>query len=731
MDIIKNVFNAGELSPKVWGRTDIEKRAAGTKTMLNTIPLPQGGTTRRPAFEFIKTAKNNNTAIKLIPFVFSTTQAYIMEFGPSYIRFFMNGGQVQEVDANTLLLLHFNGDDNDTDIIDEGATVHTVTVNNNAKLKTNQKKFGPSSCYFDGEDDYLSISDHADFNLAGDEFTIDFWIRRNGGTGTENIFSQHNSGGEHYELTYNSSSNVLQFGYHNGTVYTIVLYTLTTVLEDDTWYHIAVIRGWGGGANTWALTVNGVAVATLSDSDSIADCDGDFQIGDRAGNSFKGWIDEFRLSDVARWTADFIPPSAQYPGGDDTGNVYEVATSYNESDLHDLQFTGSYDTLYLTHKNHAPAQLVRSGHNNWALNNITFAANSQPAEWSNNNGWPRTCAFYQDRLVFASTTTLPSRLWLSKTENYTDLTTGSNDADGMVLNLLSGTSDTIFWLSSAKTILCGTDTGIQSIAASTGSNTALTPTNRRNYKESYFGTAEISPVKLGDLIIHAGNPASKIRELMYSWESDGFRSSDLTVLADHLVAGYTIKEFAYQQTPNETVWARRSDGALIALTFMQEQNVVGWSHHTSGEIESIACIPGETEDELWIAVHRNINSNTCTHIERLRPFAETSFNSSFFLDSGLSYNGSEIAEVNNLDHLDGNNVTYLADGNIETATVANNSISLNNNASQVTVGIPYNSDLELLPPEVETNSGPISFEEKKGHRNRDYMSKLGRRNLWP
>ena len=69
------------------------------------------------------------------------------------------------------------------------------------------------------------------------------------------------------------------------------------------------------------------------------------------------------------------------------------------------------------------------------------------------------------------------------------------------------------------------------------SNAALTPTNKRNFKESYFGCSRATPIKLGSLIIHVGNPGSKVRELSYSWQNDGFSSTDLTVLADHLFEG--------------------------------------------------------------------------------------------------------------------------------------------------------------------------------------------------
>lgn len=493
--IVKRLFNSGELTPKVYGRSDLDKWEGGVKTMINFVPLPQGGVQRRPGFEYISSAKNNTADVRLIPFQFSSTQAYIIETGNSYFRFYMNGGQI--LDAN---------------------------------------------------------------NAA-----------------------------------------------------------------------------------------------------------------------------------------------------------YEVAHNYTQNDLATLQYTQSFDTLIITHRNHHPKTLTRSGHNAWTFGNVNFANNSTPAEWGSNNGYPRACTFYQDRLVFASSTLFPSRLWLSITGNYYDMTTGTNDSDGMLLNLLSGTSDVIYWIASGKTIIAGTDTGIQSIGAGTAASSAITPTNKKNQKESYFGSAEVGPVKLGDVVIYAGNPASKVRELAFSWESDAYKSSELSVLADHLLSGSTVTQFAYQQNPFEIVWCLRSDNTLLALTYMQEQKVVAWSRHdTNGNICSIACIPGTYETELWAAVHRNINNSTRTYIERLSTFLPKAFNNSDYADSFLSFSRNNAANtVSGLDHVNGMVVQYISNGVTGTATVANNSISLINNSTVGMVGLQYNSSLDLLVPEPELQTGSATFKTRR------------------
>ena len=92
---IINSFAAGELSPRLMGRTDSPKYAAGCETMENFMALPHGGAKRRGGTRFINEVKNSAHTVRLIPFEYNVDQTYVLEFGNNYIRFYTNGGQVQ------------------------------------------------------------------------------------------------------------------------------------------------------------------------------------------------------------------------------------------------------------------------------------------------------------------------------------------------------------------------------------------------------------------------------------------------------------------------------------------------------------------------------------------------------------------------------------------------------------------------------------------------------------
>ena len=90
----QNSFNAGELSPLVEARFDISKYASGCQILENAIPIVEGGAKKMPGTYFIKSTKYSFRKARLVPFSFSTSQTYLLEFGHEYIRFFTNEGQI-------------------------------------------------------------------------------------------------------------------------------------------------------------------------------------------------------------------------------------------------------------------------------------------------------------------------------------------------------------------------------------------------------------------------------------------------------------------------------------------------------------------------------------------------------------------------------------------------------------------------------------------------------------
>lgn len=206
----------------------------------------------------------------------------------------------------TVLLLHMEGADASTTFTDESGK--TVTANGNAQIDTAQSKFGGSAMLCDGTEDWITAPDSADFYFNGN-FTVDFWIRCNS-TVTTRWCGQWTDGNNGWRL-YNVDATDMRFDiYSSGSL--IVNITAAHGMSVDTWYHIALVKN----GTTYTIYKNGTSIGSTTDADVMANYTGTFGIGYDGNSStspLNGWIDEFRVSKgIARWTANFTPPSAPY-----------------------------------------------------------------------------------------------------------------------------------------------------------------------------------------------------------------------------------------------------------------------------------------------------------------------------------------------------------------------------------------------------------------------------------
>lgn len=87
-------FTGGEFAPPLYYRTDLQKYSTGCKTLKNFIVHPHGGASNRPGLEYIDATKDSTKKSRLIPFEFSTEQAYVIEAGNLYFRYYKDGGQI-------------------------------------------------------------------------------------------------------------------------------------------------------------------------------------------------------------------------------------------------------------------------------------------------------------------------------------------------------------------------------------------------------------------------------------------------------------------------------------------------------------------------------------------------------------------------------------------------------------------------------------------------------------
>jgi len=487
-NILINDFGAGEISPKYEGRINIPDYVRGCRTLQNMIPMTSGGVTKRPGSYYVATGKTLGKKVRLVPFEFSDTQAYILEFGVSYIRVYKDQGAVY------FFLLTIDA--------------------------------GPAP---------------ADWAAAA---TI------TGGSSSETCKVVSKIDSTHY-----------------------VCKALTGEFDDG---------------------------EILSDGTNSRDC------------------------------------GAGYPTYDYDYTPCEITTTYTEDELPELQFVQSADTLYIVHPAHAPATLTRTGHDVWTLAGISITQGGGDDDLEAADYRPSCMAFLDERLIVAGSNNKPQSLYGSVVADWDNYTIGTTSADAFKYTIAAKKVNRILWLAGHDQLLFGTMGG--EWRAADLAPDAL-PIIRQ---QSTFGSKNLQALTLNEGVIFVTRNGRRVRYMSYDYQTDGYRSPDLTKLAEHITGtGAGIVSWDYQQDPDSTLWAVRDDGVLLSFSLDVDYNVRAWARHiTDGAVESVAVISGTSEDEVWISVKRTIEDVEYRYIEYLKPRDwGTSQKDYFFVDSGLTYDG--------------------------------------------------------------------------------------------
>nr|BAR15680.1 putative tail tubular protein B [uncultured Mediterranean phage uvMED] len=760
-------FTGGELSPRLDGRTDLTKYSSGCSTLENLVVYPHGSAARRPGSTFLAEVANSANKTRLIPFEFSTTQTYMLEFSNLKMRVYKDSGAVLEGDK----------------------TITGITQANPAVVTAS------SHGYSDGDEVLISsVSGMTEVNgkrfLVADKTTNTFELQDKDGVDiNSSSFTAYSSGGV--------SNKVFELA----TPYTTAqLFDLKFAQSADVMYitHPAheVEKLSRTGHTSWTLT------------------DVDFT---------KGPMQDANTTDTT------LNPG-QSAVGTGIALVASAVTGINggsgflSTDVGRFVFlSGGYAKITgVTNTTNAVITIIT------ALSGASATADWRLGAFSDTTGHPSSVTFFEQRLVFAGTTNQPQTVFFSKSGDYENMDANIGgtvaDDDAIIYTIASNQVNAIRFMTATRTLIIGTAGG--EFTVSGGSvDTAITPTNILIKKQSNHGAANVDAISVGNATLFLQRAKRKIRELAYNFDVDGYIAPDMTILAEHVTEG-GITQIAYQQEPNQLVYAVRGDGELAGLTYQREQQVTAWHRHifggrfgnatitvtdfaniadgtrivftkadgttttftsatsaTSGKFhttssnnqtatnlktlidadsnftatvssnvvtitetsplstgfltitslddnvrlaktdegkavcESVAVIPtDDTEYQVYVIVKRTINGATRRFVEILNVFDfdqtdNTSFN---FLDSALSYSGSAVSTISGLDHLEGQTVSILADGATHPdKTVSSGSITLDRSSRNVKVGLAYRSLLQTMRLNAGSQNGTSQGKTKR------------------
>ena len=665
-------FTAGELSPRLDGRTDVSKYFNGCKTLQNFVIHPHGGASRRPGTKFVREVKTSSNFTRLIPFEFNVTQAYILEFGQNYFRIHKDGGTV----------------------VSGGSPVEVATVYTSAQVS--EIKFTQSADVM-----YLAHPSHPVQKIARtshtawtisevnflrgpmqDSNTTDTTLTANNRTGSVTISASTST----FVATDVGRLVRLHDGFAKITNFASGTSVTATVQEN------------ADGRTELMPSYTATTVRFYEGDPSSTGLEHNDRMTDTAGNFI---VEGFKVGQKVTITG-------ASNGGNNVTNALIVQVTADT-----ILFSPSVDLV-----NEAAGQSV-------TINGVLEAdKNFSLGAFSATTGHPAAVSFYEQRLVFANTTAQPQTIFFSVAGSFEDFNDGINPADALIYTIGSNQVNVIRYLASGRVLIVGTSGGEFAVSAS-GTTEPISPTNAQIKRQANYGSANIQPIQVGNVTMFVQRASRKIRELVYNFDEDSYQAPDLTVLAEHITES-GITELAFQQEPDNVVWCVLTNGKFVGMTYRREENVVGWHEQIIGGsfgsgdavVESVAVIPGDlNEDEVFLVVKRTIGGATKRYIEFFSNFDFGSdVQDAFFVDSGLTYSGSAATTISGLDHLEGQTVSILANGATHPdKTVSSGSITLDRSVTKAHIGLSYNSTLQTMRIDAGGTEGTAQGKIKRIH----------------
>lgn len=727
MKTLLRSFAGGEITPELYGRIDLTKYQTGLATCRNFTVLPHGPAARRPGFKFRVEARDSTRAVRLIPFSYSADQTVVLEFGHLTIRFLVGGNALLEANVaissivgSTVTTGSAHGYTSNDDVY-IGSRFHRITVTG-ANTFTTADRWGNATTasganvarvytvaspytetdlfalHFAQDSDILTIT-HPSYaarelkRLGATNWTltsVSFTPTLAAPAGlavTPTIATAGNESPQSYVITavaadgiteslasdaVSTSNNLAVSGNYN---------TLTWTPDASVYrYRLYKQRGGSYGYVGQAPLITGETISSITRVTTTATLT-------TAANHNLSNGDVVKVSGAtpAQYNGTFTitvtgPTTFTYTMGSDPGASASPVGSY-------IAIEAIVDDNVLADTSVTPPEDL-----------ITLNTGS--------GEYPSAVTYYEQRRWFAGSGNYPQTVWATRNGTQSNLTSSvpSRDDDGLEFRIASQQQNAIRHLMPLSDIIALTVGGEFRIFADNAPN--ITPTSLSIKPQGYSGASNVQPALAQGSILYVQAQGSRIRELAYNWQNSAYSSIDISIMAPHLFNGYSVTDLAYVRAPVPTLWAVRSDGTLLGMTYVPEQQVYGWHQHvTDGTFESVCVVSEGLEDVLYVVVRRTIASRTVRYIERLQSREFTAQEDAFFVDSGLTYDGSPVSTVTGLWHLEGKAVQILADGAVHPSrTVSGGSITLDDTYSVIHVGLAYTSDLKTLPLALENRA---------------------------
>ena len=721
--VLQRSFAGGEMSPEMYGRIDDVKYQSGAATMRNFIARPQGPAENRPGFKMVRAVKDSTKKVRIIPFTYSTTQTMVIELGEGYFRFHTQGA--------TLL--------SGTPSAWDNSTAYVV-----------------GDLVLDGGNKFYAIQDGT--NKATSD--TDYWYAM-----PAEVYEIPNPylEDELFDIHYVQSADVLTIVHPGHPPQELRRYGATTWIMEEINFNAPIAAPTGVTATRYIPSSASVNSDTYETHNYVVTAIAADEIGESDPSSVASVTNNIYVTGATNtisWSA--VTGAVRYYVYKEQAGVYGYIGSTTGTSVVD--------------------------------NNIGPDFSQTPPNYNNDfvgtNNYPGAVSYFEQRRCFAGTTNDPQKIWMTKSGTESNLSYGIpiRDDDRIEFRVAAREANTIRHIAPLNELILLTGSAEWRV---TSVNTdAITPSSISVRPQSYVGASNVQPVIVNNTMIYSAARGGHLRELGYNWQANGFITSDLSLRAAHLFDEKEILDIAYSKAPNPLIWCISSDGNLIGMTYVPEQQVGAMHHHdTDGTFESCAVVAEGIEDVLYVVTNRTIDGNQVRFIERIQTRMIEDQREAFFVDCGSTYDGrnttsttvtvtspttgtytpadvltvtassgiftgsSDIGdaiyvtcdcgfthrlvitaytsstvvsakldndlpvdlqntavtgwefarnEISGLSYLEGKEVSILTDGAVHPSrTVSGGKITLNRPGSVVHVGLPYTSDLETLPLQMQ------------------------------
>jgi hypothetical protein len=602
-NVIQSSFNAGELSPNLYAHVDLAKYHSGVALARNFFVDYRGGLTTRPGFAFCAQCQISNKPVRLIPFQFSVIQTYMLEFGDGYMRVFIEGAPVLEAALTILGITQAN-----PGVVN--VTAHGYVTNDEVYLlvagMTQLNQVTAKVNVIDAN--HFSLVDL--FGAAID--TTSYSAFTSGTVGRVYSLATPFLAEDLFDFKYVQNADTMVFTHKDYVPRSLTRtghtsWILAAITTGSTQAAPGILTGSqsAGGTTDYRYVVTAVSA---SGDESVASPDLHWGSAVDIATT-AGWIG-------ISWAA--VTGAAYY-------NVYKAQPVVGGTVPVGVNFGFIGDTTGTTF---IDTNVVPDFVTTPPLHTDPFSGNS-----------PSTVAYFQQRRVFAASINFPETLWMSQPGSFTnfDVTNPVADDNAITATLISNQVNNIkHMIAMPGGLICLTGGGAWQVSGG-GNDAPITPRSITATPQAYNGCSDVPPIVINYDILYNQARGSVVRDLAYSFYTNIYTGTDISVLANHLLTGRVVTSWAYAEDPFKVVWSTTSDGELLSLTYLKEQEVYGWAHSdTAGLFKCVSQVPEGTTSAVYAIVERTIQGQTLKYVERMveRRFPYGS-EDAFCVDAGL------------------------------------------------------------------------------------------------